>query len=99
MRVMYTLPAAARLRGRNVLAVTDLGADELGNLISLAQALKARQREQLTLLRGRTLVMIFEKPSLRTRVSFEAGMTQLGGHAINLTGGEVAIGTRETPED
>lgn len=96
---MVTLPAAARLRGRNVLAVTDLGADELQSLIALAQTLKARPREQLTLLRGRTLVMLFEKPSLRTRVSFETGMTQLGGHAINLHGSEVGIGTRESPED
>jgi ornithine carbamoyltransferase len=96
---MVTLPAAARLRGRNVLSVTDLGADELASLIALAQNVKARGREQLTLLRGRTLVMLFEKPSLRTRVSFEAGMTQLGGHAINVTGAEVGIGTRESPED
>ena len=96
---MVTLPAAARLRGRNVLSVTDLGADELASLIALAQTLKARGREQLTLLRGKTLVMLFEKPSLRTRVSFEAGMTQLGGHAIAISGSEVGIGTRETPED
>jgi ornithine carbamoyltransferase len=99
MQTMVTLPAAARLRGRNVLSVTDLGADELGSLLALAQTLKARGREQLTLLRGKTLVMLFEKPSLRTRVSFEAGMTQLGGHAIAATGSDFGIGTRETPED
>ncbi|MBV9407490.1 MAG: ornithine carbamoyltransferase [Candidatus Eremiobacteraeota bacterium] len=96
---MVTLPAAARLRGRNVLSVTDLGADELASLLTLAQSLKASGREQLSLLRGKTLVMLFEKPSLRTRVSFEAGMTQLGGHAIAATGGDFGIGTRETPED
>ncbi len=99
MQTMVTLPAAARLRGRNVLSVTDLGSDELGGLLALAQTLKARGREQMTLLRGKTLVMLFEKPSLRTRVSFEAGMTQLGGHAIAATGGDFGIGTRETPED
>jgi ornithine carbamoyltransferase len=105
MQVMYnyatmiTLPAAARLRGRNVLSVTDLGADELTSLLALAQDLKARGREQMTLLRGKTLVMLFEKPSLRTRVSFETGMTQLGGHAIAATGTDFGIGTRETPED
>ncbi|HTD38049.1 MAG TPA: hypothetical protein VK669_11080, partial [Candidatus Limnocylindrales bacterium] len=96
---MVTLPVAARLRGRNVLSVTDLGADELASLLALAQNLKARGREQMTLLRGKTLVMLFEKPSLRTRVSFEAGMTQLGGHAIAVHGSEVGIGSRETPED
>lgn len=97
--VMVTLPAAARLRGRNVLTVTDLGADELTSLLVLAQNLKARGREQLSLLRGKTLAMLFEKPSLRTRVSFETAMTQLGGHAIAATGGDFGIGSRETPED
>src|SRR6202790_659190 len=91
--VMVTLPAAARLRGRDVLSVTDLGADELTSLLALAQDLKARGREQMTLLRGKTLVMLFEKPSLRTRVSFETGMTQLGGHAIAATGTDFGIGT------
>src|ERR1700681_4882942 len=99
MHSMVTLPAAARLRGRNVLSVTDLGSDELGSLLALAQTLKARGREQLTLLRGKTLVMLFEKPSLRTRVSFETGMTQLGGHAVAATGTDFGIGTRETAED
>ncbi len=96
---MVTMPAAARLRGRNVLSVTDLDADELISLLALAQNLKARGREQLTLLRGKTLAMLFEKPSLRTRVSFEVAMTQLGGHAIAGTGGDFGIGTREAPED
>jgi ornithine carbamoyltransferase len=99
MQTMITLPAAARLRGRNVLTVTDLGGDELASLLALGQTLKARGREQMTLLRGKTLVMLFEKPSLRTRISFEAGMTQLGGHAIAVSGGDVGIGSRETPED
>jgi len=96
---MIALPAATRLRGRNVLTVTDLDGDELASLLSLAQNLKASGREQLTLLRGKTLAMLFEKPSLRTRVSFEAAMTQLGGHAIAATGGDFGIGTRESPED
>ena len=97
--VMVTLPAAARLRGRNVLTVTDVDSDELTSLLALAQNLKARGREQMSLLRGKTLAMLFEKPSLRTRVSFEVAMTQLGGHAIAGTGGDFGIGTRETPED
>src|ERR1700676_2548366 len=93
---MITLPAAARLRGRNVLSVTDLGSDELASLLALGTTLKERGREQMTLLRGKTLVMLVEKPSLRTRVSFEAGMTQLGGHAIAVDGGDVGSRTRET---
>jgi ornithine carbamoyltransferase len=55
--------------------------------------------DQLPLLRGKTLGMLFEKPSLRTRVSFEVGMTQLGGHALFASGSEFMVGSRETPED
>jgi ornithine carbamoyltransferase len=94
-----TLPAASRLRGRHLLAITDLAPEELTSLVSIAQHLKASGREQHSLLRGKTLAMLFEKPSLRTRVSFEVGMTQLGGHAIAATGGDFLVGSRETPED
>jgi ornithine carbamoyltransferase len=96
---MMTMPAAARLRGRNLLSILDLSPDELTSLIGLAQSLKASGREQQTFLRGKTLAMLFEKPSLRTRVSFEVGMTQLGGHAIAATGNDFMVGARETPED
>jgi len=96
---MMTMPAAARLRGRNLLSILDLSPDELSSLIGLAQYLKASGREQQTFLRGKTLAMLFEKPSLRTRVSFEVGMTQLGGHAIAATGNDFMVGARETPED
>jgi ornithine carbamoyltransferase len=96
---MMTMPAAARLRGRNLLSILDLSPDELTSLIGLAQYLKASGREQQTFLRGKTLAMLFEKPSLRTRVSFEVGMTQLGGHAIAATGNDFLVGSRETPED
>jgi ornithine carbamoyltransferase len=77
----------------------DLTADELASLLTIAQALKAAGREQQQLLRGKSLVTLFEKPSLRTRVSFEVGMTQLGGHAVVAHGGEFMVGKRETPED
>jgi ornithine carbamoyltransferase len=50
-------------------------------------------------LRGRTLAMVFQKPSNRTRVSFEVGMYQLGGHALHLSPEEIQIGKRETPSD
>jgi ornithine carbamoyltransferase len=96
---MMTLPAAARLRGRNLLSILDLSPDEVTSLVGLAQYLKASGREQQTFLRGKTLAMLFEKPSLRTRVSFEVGMTQLGGHAIAATGNDFMVGARETPED
>ena len=97
---MTTLSPVSTLLGRSILRITDLTRTELGMVVSLGERLKAiRTSEQLALLRGRTLVMLFEKPSLRTRVSFEVGMTQLGGHAIVAAGSEFALGTRETPED
>jgi ornithine carbamoyltransferase len=86
---------------RHYLSVKDLGADETRDVLRLALDLKrdrARGRAE-PLLAGLTLGMIFQKPSLRTRVSFEAGMTQLGGHAIYLGPDDIKLGQRETTED
>ena len=95
-----TLPSAGRLRGRSVLTMLDLSPDELTSLLGIATTLKsAGLREQHQLLQGKSLAMLFEKPSLRTRVSFEIGMTQLGGHAVVAHGGDFLLGKRETPED
>jgi len=97
---MMTLPAAGRLRGRNVLTMTDIAPDELTSLLGIAQTLKsAPPREQQRMLQGKSLATLFEKPSLRTRVSFEVGMTQLGGHAVVAHGSDFMLGKRETPED
>ncbi len=91
---------ANTLRGRNVLEITDLSAAELRMLLDMAQYLKGIPRtEARTLLRGRTLALLFEKPSLRTRVSFEVAMAQLGGETLFAAGNEFMIGSRETPED
>jgi ornithine carbamoyltransferase len=70
-------------------------------IFKLAQDLKAKQRRGIVhpLLAHKSLAMIFEKPSLRTRVTFEAGMIQLGGHAIFLGFNEIQLGVRETPAD
>jgi ornithine carbamoyltransferase len=90
------------LRGRDLLSVADLSADEVGRVFATATALKAEyvgsRRHALPPLPGRTLAMLFQKPSLRTRVTFEAGMAQLGGHAIYLTH-DVVLGARETVRD
>jgi ornithine carbamoyltransferase len=97
--MLASLPDAG-LQGRHVLEVTDLAPAEIGTVLTLATHLKgSRMADQLPLLRGKTLGMLFEKPSLRTRVSFEVGMTQLGGHAIFASGSEFMVGSRETPED
>jgi len=74
------------LRGRDYLSVDDLTPDELYMLLGFAQELKTRALagDRPPLLAGKTLALIFEKPSLRTRVSFEVGMFQLGGMALYL---------------
>jgi ornithine carbamoyltransferase len=90
------------LRGRDLLSVADLSADEVGVVFGTATGLKAEfratRRHAQPPLVGRTLAMLFQKPSLRTRVTFEAGMAQLGGHAIYLTH-DVVLGARESVRD
>ena len=83
--------------GRDFLSIADFTPDEIRLLLDAAVRLKARGRPEL--LTGRTLAMIFEKPSLRTRVSFQVAMTDLGGHAIYLSQEEVGLGVREPVKD
>jgi ornithine carbamoyltransferase len=78
------------LEGRNFVSVKDFSTEEIWQTLQTAERLK---------LAGKTLAMIFQKPSLRTRVSFETGMTRLGGHAIYLAPGDIKLGARETTED
>ena len=97
-------PAAgslAALRGRHFVTDQDYSREELLGLLDLAAALKAlyRRRPLTPFLEGRTLAMILEHPSTRTRISFEAGMTELGGHAQNLRPGEIHLGGHETVAD
>jgi ornithine carbamoyltransferase len=91
----------ASLRGRHFFTDQDFTAEELLGLLDLAVALKAvyRRRPLTPFLEGRTLAMIFEHPSTRTRISFEAGMTELGGHAQYLRPGEIHLGGHETVAD
>jgi ornithine carbamoyltransferase len=90
------------LVGRDLLSVADLTAPEVLRVYATAEALKsefrATRRHAVPRLAGRTLAMLFQKPSLRTRVTFEAGMAQLGGHAIYLTH-DVVLGARESVRD
>jgi len=87
-----------RLRGHDLLGIMQLSRDEILLILDVAARLKANKFDatQTQLAQGQTLAMLFEKPSLRTRVTFEAGMTQLGGHAIYLEG---RLGVRETVPD
>jgi ornithine carbamoyltransferase len=86
---------------RDLLNFQGLTGEEIDGIFRLAQELKAKQRRGIVhpLLAHKSLAMIFEKPSLRTRVTFEAGMIQLGGHAIFLGPNEIQLGVRETPAD
>lgn len=86
---------------KDFITVADWSADELWSMIDRALVLRVNHRsgKRERTLEGRTLAMYFEKPSLRTHVTFEAGMSQLGGHAILLKPDQIGIGTRESPED
>jgi hypothetical protein len=86
---MRTVDEPVSLAGRDLLSVADLSVDEVRGLFASAARLKDEFREtrrhEAVPLQGRTIAMLFQRPSLRTRVTFEAGMSQLGGHAVYLT--------------
>jgi ornithine carbamoyltransferase len=86
---------------KDFISLADWPAEALREILARAAELKAlsRRGQRPQTLQGRSLAMFFEKPSLRTHVTFEAGMTQLGGHAIWLRPEQVGIGTRESPAD
>jgi ornithine carbamoyltransferase len=81
---------------RHLLASSDLQPAEIRNLIVLARRLKANPQP---VLKGKELALLFEKPSLRTRMSFEVGMRRLGGDAVYMAPQEVGIGEREAIKD
>jgi len=92
---------ADRLKGRSFTRVADWSGDDLLEVLDLADELKRKQHagEDHHLLPGRTLGMIFQKPSTRTRVSFEVGIYQLGGTGLYLSAGDLQLGRGETIKD
>ncbi len=92
---------AVSLKGRDFLGLSDYTPEELRYLLDLGIELKRKQKagEVYHPLKGKTLGMIFEKSSTRTRVSFEVGMYQLGGHALFLSRNDLQIGRGETVAD
>jgi ornithine carbamoyltransferase len=84
---------------RDYLSVDDLSPKELGELLDLAADVKARPQAYAGRLAGRSIGLIFEKPSTRTRVSFEVGVVQLGAHPVVLSSSELQLGRGETIED
>jgi ornithine carbamoyltransferase len=101
-----TAPAGTRggagLAGRDVLTMADLSAGDVATILETAAALKLASHAAAPgpkPLAGRTVALLFERPSLRTRVSFELGVQQLGGTAVYLGPGDVGLGERESAAD
>jgi ornithine carbamoyltransferase len=97
--VMTTLAKQAKLSVSDLIADRDLTRNDLKVIFDLAERVKASPRSCARTLEGRQLALIFEKPSLRTRVAFEAGMTSLGGQAIYLDHSKPRLGERESIKD
>jgi len=89
------------LKGRNITSMNDLNREEINYLLKTAELLKIQRRTSVAhpILAGKTLAMIFEKPSTRTRVSFETGMNQLGGSALYLSSSDMQLKRGETIAD
>jgi ornithine carbamoyltransferase len=89
------------LNKKDILSIADLSAREINSILMLAGKLKRDKKSGKTkpLLRGKTLGMIFQKPSTRTRVSFEVGMYQLGGDAVYLSASDIQLSRGETIQD
>ena len=89
------------LKGKDMLSIHDLSVDEVQEILALAKELKAKQKAGVPheILKGKTLGMIFEKSSTRTRVSIESGMDQLGGQALFLSNRDLQLGRGEPIRD
>ena len=90
-----------KIKNKHILTLDELDSKEIEHLLELAIELKKQQKKgnEKPILQGKTLAMIFEKPSTRTRVSFEVGMLQLGGHAITLSSDNLQTSRGETISD
>lgn len=90
------------MKHKHFLSITDFSSDEILKVLKTAKELKDEFKQKKTLpeyFKNKSLVMIFEKPSLRTRLSFEIGMTKLGGHAVYLGPDDIGMGKRESVAD
>ncbi|TEB13217.1 Ornithine carbamoyltransferase [Pelotomaculum propionicicum] len=94
-------PGKVNLKGRDLLSLHDLTPEEVAAILELAGELKEKQKQNIPhpLLAGKTLGMIFQKSSTRTRVSFEVAMYQLGGYALFLNANDLQLGRGETIAD
>lgn len=87
------------MAARHFTAIDDVSAEELNALLQLSAQMKAEPQNFSNALAGKNLAMIFQKPSTRTRVSFEVAINQLGGHALMLGAGDLQLGRGETLSD
>jgi ornithine carbamoyltransferase len=87
------------LKLKDIISIRDLSGAEIDEILALAEKIKKDQGSYSETLKGKTLALIFQKPSNRTRVSFEVGMAQLGGHAAYLRPDELKLGERESVAD
>jgi ornithine carbamoyltransferase len=87
------------MRRKDFLTIRDFTTEELLHLLDVARDIKARPAHYGDALKGKTLALIFEKPSLRTRVTFDVGIQQLGGFSVYLSPAEINLGKRESIYD
>jgi ornithine carbamoyltransferase len=92
---------AVNMKGKSLASLNDLTKEEIEQILKTSELLKFQilRGQEHPLLKGKTLAMIFEKPSTRTRVSFEVGMWQLGGYALYLSASDLQLGRGETIAD
>jgi ornithine carbamoyltransferase len=92
---------AVNMKGKSLASLADLSKEEIEQILKTSELLKFQilRGQEHPLLKGKTLAMIFEKPSTRTRVSFEVGMWQLGGYSLYLSSGDLQLGRGETIAD
>ena len=85
------------MHGRDLISIADMSPQDIQRVVDTARMMKSGRPSSV--LKGKTLALLFEKPSLRTRVSFDVAMQQLGGHAVYLSPAEVGLGEREPVAD
>lgn len=84
---------------KHLISIKDLSSKEIADIFALTDQLKSDKEKFNSVLSGKSLALVFQKPSNRTRVSFEVGMYQLGGHSLYLAPDEINLGVRESIED
>lgn len=84
---------------RDFLSIADWSTDELNQILTLSKKIKKKPQDYARVLKGKSIAMIFEKQSLRTHVTFDVGIHELGGHSVYLTQADISLGKRESVYD